>query len=246
MKVAIIADIHGNAVALRTALSAIEEENPDQIICLGDVVANGPQPSESLDIIRGLDCPVIMGNTDEVLLRPEQIDDKDQHPERIRDLLRWAAEQLSDEQMERIRRFEPTIEIQLSDERQLLCYHGTPRSHSEGIGATTPSDELDEWFVETDAEVLVGGHTHAQLFRRYRNAIILNTGSIGLARDLNQATDTMVDQSRTEYALLNDENGSLDVELHQTNVDGETVREAARESDMPHADWWAEGWPAPQ
>jgi putative phosphoesterase len=245
VKVAIIADIHGNAVALQTALSAIEEESPDRIICLGDVVANGPQPSESLDIVRELDCPVVLGNTDEALLSPEEIENRDQNPERIKDLLRWGAEQLSDEQMKSIRRFEPTIEIQLSDERQLLCYHGTPRSHSEAIGATTPPDELDEWFVETDAQVLVGGHTHIQLFRRHRGAIIVNTGSIGLARDLDQATDTMVDPSKTEYALLTDENGSLDVELRQTHVDGETVRETARESDMPHADWWAKGWPVP-
>jgi putative phosphoesterase len=245
MKVAIVADIHGNAVALQAALSAIEEENPDQIVCLGDVAANGPQPSESLEIVRELDIPVVMGNTDEALLSPEQIDNRDQNPERIKDLLRWAAEQLSDEQIESIRSFEPTIEIQLSDERQLLCYHGTPRSHSETIGAETPQDELDEWFIETDAQVLVGGHTHVQLFRRHRNAIILNTGSIGLARDLDQSTETMVDPSRTEYALLTDENGSLDVELCQTHVDVETVREAARKSDMPHADWWAKGWPAP-
>ena len=245
MKIAIIADIHGNAVALRAALSAIEEENPDRIVCLGDVAANGPQPSESLNIVRDLDCSVVMGNTDEALLNPDQIENREQNPKRIKDLLRWGAKQLSDEQRESIRRFEPTIEIQLSDERQLLCYHGTPRSHSEAIGATTPSDELDEWFVETDAQVLVGGHTHVQLYRRYRGAIILNTGSIGLARDLNKETETMVDPSRTEYALLTDRNGSLDVELCQTPVDGEAVRETARESDMPHADWWADGWPVP-
>lgn len=72
MKVAIIADIHGNAVALQTALSAIEEESPDRIICLGDVVANGPQPSESLDIVRELDCPMIQGT----LTRPSSVQKK--------------------------------------------------------------------------------------------------------------------------------------------------------------------------
>jgi predicted phosphodiesterase len=183
-----------------------------------------------------------MGNVDEALLTPERIDNKDQYPERIKDLLRWAAEQLSAEQMESIHTFDPTLEVRLSTERQLLCYHGSPRSHSEGIGATTPEDELDEWFADTDARVLAGGHTHAQFFRQYNDAIVLNPGSIGLARELDRTTDTMVDPSRAEYALLTDENGSLSVELKRVRVDDEAVREAARESEMPCGDWWAEGW----
>jgi putative phosphoesterase len=246
MQVALIADMHGNAVALRTVLRQIQEENPDRIVCLGDVAANGPQPSATLELVRELGCPVVMGNTDEALLTPEQIDSNDQYPDRIKDLLRWAAERLSDEHINSVRAFEPTVELQLSEDRQLLCYHGSPRSHSEGIGSTTPEDELDEWFADTDAEVLAGGHTHIQLFRQHDDAIVLNPGSVGLARELNRSAETMVDSSRAEYALLTDENGSLDVELQRTRVDGEAVREAAHESEMPHADWWAEGWPVGQ
>jgi len=91
MRVALVSDIHGNAVALRTVLKTVEQEDPDRIVCLGDVVANGPQPSESLEMITELGCPVVMGNVDEALLTPERIDNKDQYPEGIKDLLRWAA-----------------------------------------------------------------------------------------------------------------------------------------------------------
>jgi predicted phosphodiesterase len=77
MRVALVSDIHGNAVALRTVLKTVEQEDPDRIVCLGDVVANGPQPSESLEMITELGCPVVMGNVDEALLTPERIDNKD-------------------------------------------------------------------------------------------------------------------------------------------------------------------------
>lgn len=241
MQVALISDIHGNAVALRTVLAEIEEDEPDRIVCLGDVAATGPQPSEVLDIIRELGCPVVMGNADEELLTPEYIETGD---ETLKEISEWGSDQLSNEQLQSIRSFEPTVEVRLSNERQLLCYHGSPRSHSEGIEATTPENELDEWFAETDAQVFAGGHTHIQLFRRYMDAIVLNPGSIGLPHEQNRAIDTIYNPLRAEYALLTDEDGSLNVEFRRTSVDGEAVVEAAQESEMPHADWWAEDWQA--
>ncbi len=41
MRIALIADIHGNFVALERVLQDLQEEKPDQIICLGDVAALG-------------------------------------------------------------------------------------------------------------------------------------------------------------------------------------------------------------
>ncbi len=52
MRVALISDIHGNRVALETVLAAIERDAPDQIVCLGDVAAMGPDPGGTLDLLR--------------------------------------------------------------------------------------------------------------------------------------------------------------------------------------------------
>lgn len=242
MQVALISDIHGNAVALRTVLTEIEEDEPDRIVCLGDVAATGPQPSESLDLIRELDCPVVMGNADEALLAPELIESDGETPSRFKEIDRWCAAQLSKTQVQSLRAFEPTVELRLSAERQLLCYHGSPRSYSEGIEATTPEGELDEWFAGTNAYVLAGGHTHVQLVRRYRDAIVLNPGSVGLPHERERTTDAVYNPLRAEYAFLTDEDGSLNVKLRRTSLDSEAVVGAAQESDMPHADWWAEDW----
>jgi predicted phosphodiesterase len=46
MLIALIADIHGNAVALDRVLSDIDNQKPDQVVCLGDVAATGPQPRQ--------------------------------------------------------------------------------------------------------------------------------------------------------------------------------------------------------
>ena len=45
MRVAVISDIHGNLHALEAVLSELEDEQPDELWCLGDLVGYGPQPN---------------------------------------------------------------------------------------------------------------------------------------------------------------------------------------------------------
>ncbi len=45
MHLALISDIHGNLVALNAALRQIDRAETDQIVCLGDIAASGPQPA---------------------------------------------------------------------------------------------------------------------------------------------------------------------------------------------------------
>jgi diadenosine tetraphosphatase ApaH/serine/threonine PP2A family protein phosphatase len=46
MRVAVISDIHANLHALEAVREAIEQQAPDEIWCLGDLVGYGPQPNE--------------------------------------------------------------------------------------------------------------------------------------------------------------------------------------------------------
>lgn len=79
MRIAIIADTHGNLISLDAVLAEIEREQIEHIVCLGDVAGLGPHPREVLHRLRALDCPVVMGNADEFLLDPGLIDPQ-RHP----------------------------------------------------------------------------------------------------------------------------------------------------------------------
>ena len=138
MTIALMADIHGNLAAFDAVLDALKTESPDQIICLGDVAATGPQPSEVLRRLRELRCPVVMGNADAELLDvappgPET----DEESRRIADISRWCAAQLDDADRAFLASFQPTVEIPLGEERSLLCCHGSPRSYDDVIVAAT-------------------------------------------------------------------------------------------------------------
>lgn len=65
MKYAILGDIHSNLEALQVVLNHAKQQNCTHYVSLGDIVGYGPNPKECLEIIRGLNCPVIMGNHDE-------------------------------------------------------------------------------------------------------------------------------------------------------------------------------------
>ena len=78
MRIGLIADIHGNLIALETVLAELAREPLDQMVCLGDVAALGPQPGEALARLRALGCPVVMGNTDAWLLAPSSAPEGDQ------------------------------------------------------------------------------------------------------------------------------------------------------------------------
>ena len=69
MKVAILADIHGNLTALETVLADIGlKGGADELWCLGDIVGYGPDPEECTDLVMKNCTKCVMGNHDWALI----------------------------------------------------------------------------------------------------------------------------------------------------------------------------------
>ncbi len=68
MRIAFVADQHGNAVAFDAVIEELMREELDEVICLGDVAQGGPQPVETVDRLRELGWRCVFGNSDEFLL----------------------------------------------------------------------------------------------------------------------------------------------------------------------------------
>lgn len=231
MKVAIISDIHGNLYALERVLEDIEREAPDRIVCLGDVIAFGPQPDEVLKRVRDLGCPVVMGNCDVFFVEwPLPAEDSLNY-----DRVKWAAERLSPSDLEFMASFQPTVAVPLQDGASLLCFHGSPRSNTEMILATTPEDELAEMLSGFDARVMVGGHTHLQLIRRMPETVVANAGSIGMPFNPGDHS-TFVPWA--EWALFEFSDGGLSVGLRRTALDVAEMTARATNSGMPGIEQW--------
>ena len=242
MRIALISDIHGNAVALDTVMTALTKQQVDSIICLGDVAASGPQPCQVIERMRAIGCPVVMGNTDDWLLQPQLKDKADDFGRLMQDVELWGSQQLSSADREYLSTFQPTIELPLANGKMLLCYHGSPRSYREGIVATKPEDELDKIFADHQAAIMAGGHTHMQMYRRYKDMLLLNPGSVGLAIDRVSPFEQIRNAAWAEYAILSTGDGALNVEMYRIPFDLQAIIQAVLSSGMPHAEWWISEW----
>lgn len=242
MRIAIIADIHGNLVALNAVLDDSARELVDRVVCLGDVAAFGPQPEEVVARLREIDCPVVMGDTDATFLTPEA-PATDELLRRLQEIDAWGAARLSPADRAYIGGFAPTLAIDIDDDVSLLCYHGSPRSFKDRIDATTSDGDLAQMFTGFSAQFFAGGHTHIQMLRRYQDALALNPGSVGLAYDRTPSPGGAVrNPPWGEYAILTVSGSSLSVDLRRVPFDVAALKRAARENDMPHAEWWCAEW----
>lgn len=240
MRLAIISDIHGNLLALETALAEIDTLGVDRLICLGDVAELGPQPHEVIERLRSLACPVVMGNTDASLLSPVPTDVDSPDAQLIADIDRWSAAQLTADDRAFMAAFAPTLTVDLDGAGQLLCYHGSPASFNDQIRATTPDEQLAQWLGEEGPRLYAGGHTHVQMLRRFRDALVLNPGTVGLPYD--RVPGGAHNPAWAEYAVVAVEGQRLSVDLRRAPYDVAALRAAALASGMPHADIWAADW----
>jgi putative phosphoesterase len=243
-RVALVSDIHGNAVALEAVLADIARRRVDEIVCLGDVAAGGPQPREALERLQALGCAVVRGNADEWLLGPMPAEE-DEEGRRLRTNVEWARRQLSDRDAAYLESFVPTFELELGESQRLLCFHGSPRANSDRLLATTTENELARLFAGAAADVLAGGHTHLQLARRLERGLLVNPGSVGLPlRAGADASSLAAGEARlprfAEYALI-EADAAVAVELRRVPTDVAALEEAGRLSGMPDPDWWAAG-----
>ncbi len=240
MKIAIFSDIHGNDVAFEVILAAIERENADKMICLGDVVVSGPQPREALARLQALDCPVVMGNTDDWVLSPTPFTIHTDDDQKLYEVELWAAEQLTEADRAFIRTFQPTVKVELDNGRSLLCCHGSPRNYNEGIFADTPQEKLAEILVGVDVTAVFSGHTHVPLLRRHENTLLVNPGSVGLP--YLKIGEKISNPPWAEYAIVTSQGEQLDISLKRVPVEAKAIIQAAYDSDMPHVEWWAKDW----
>ncbi len=75
MRIAILSDIHGNRTAFEAVLADLQQTSPDLILHGGDLADAGASPVEIVDRIRDLGWKGVLGNTDEMLFRPESLEE---------------------------------------------------------------------------------------------------------------------------------------------------------------------------
>jgi predicted phosphodiesterase len=236
VRIALISDIHANELALRAVLDDIRAIGADQTVCLGDVATLGAHPAIALRLIREAGCVCIMGNHDEFLLTPTLVETYTKIPLIVASI-DWCRRQLSPADLNFVRTFQPFCEIPLAAGSNLFLFHGSPRSNTEDLLATTPPDELDEMLAGHTATVLAGGHTHVQMLRQHKGMLVLNAGSVGQPfREYKAGLEPKV-MPYAEYAVVQELRGVVSVELRRVPLKRGALRDSVSAVEHPLREW---------
>src|SRR5579863_1042957 len=107
MRIAVVSDIHGNRTAFEAVLADLKETSPDRIVHGGDLAHGGASPCEIVDRIRELGWQGVLGNTDEMMFRPESLTEfASQMPhlralfDAIGEMAAWTRESLGEQRLE--------------------------------------------------------------------------------------------------------------------------------------------------
>jgi predicted phosphodiesterase len=241
MRVAVLSDIHGNAVALEAVLTDLASYPTDQLVCLGDAVQGGPQPSETVAHLRALACPVVMGNADAWLLSGQETGNETVSPAQEA-MRQWSLTRLSDSDRRFIADFVPTYTLALPGGKTLLAFHGSPTSFDDILLPDTPYEDFARIYGPFVPAILTGGHTHLQHIRRLGETFYFNPGSVGVVYDQQQAEgpETLLRlDPRAEYAVLEVSGDRLALEFRRVPVAVDRLIEAARTSGSPGSERYA-------
>ena len=212
MRVAALADVHGNAPALAAVLEEVEREAPDLVVFCGDLTW-GSLPQETLALVRALDVPArhVRGNAD----RAVAVDMESQRGP-------WMRSLHTEEDLAFLAGFEPTVTVTVDGLGRVCFSHGSPRSDEECVTERTPESRVREFSAGADADTIVTAHTHMQYDRRVAGLRLCSPGSVGLPYEGSWGA---------YWALL-----GPDVELRRTDYDVEAAVELMRTTDDPRVD----------
>lgn len=208
MRVAALADVHGNAPALEAVLAEVANEEVDAIVFCGDLTW-GPLPRETLELVDAISVPAhfVRGNADRsvgIALEGRGLWMADQHDDRARAFLQSFADHV-------------TVDVDGLGPTRFV--HGSPRSDEECVTERTPVERVREFTAGVDERVVVTAHVHVSYDRLVDDVRLLSPGSVGMPYE---------DGPGAYWALLGPE-----VEQRRTEYDLERAIELYRASGLP-------------
>lgn len=259
MRIALLSDIHGNAIALDAVLADIAAQGGvDETWVLGDLVAVGPQPVAVLERLHALpNTRFTRGNTDDYITTgdrpPPTSADVLANPQRlpvfeeVAQTMAWTQGALAATGWLPFLDALPLEQrLTLPDGTRLLGVHASPgQANGRGIRPDYPVAEIEARIAGCEADLLCVGHTHWPMNVWVGATHVVNLGSISSP----QTPDLCA-----WYALLDADEHGYRIRQRQVAYDRATViavlaavRHPARNFIIRYmCGEYVKAWPLPQ
>ncbi|TGQ36445.1 metallophosphoesterase family protein [Mesorhizobium sp. M00.F.Ca.ET.216.01.1.1] len=180
MRIAILADIHGNVLALEAVLDDLRQRGgADLVVNLGDCVSGPLWPRETMERLQGLDLPTVRGNHDRRVAR-DPLDDAMWPSDR------YAHDRLTPAQREALFALPVTLEVAPG----VVAFHARPDHDEKYLNETIADGRLVRAplaaitrrlkALDPACRIAFCGHSHRSgLIHIPDGPVIFNPGSIG-------------------------------------------------------------------
>jgi putative phosphoesterase len=170
--VAVLSDVHGNAVALQAVLRALEHERVDLIVFGGDLTW-GPLPGTTIELAASLGTPTLFvrGNAERALLEGSESPTERE---------RWLLEHHGEADRAFLATFVEQAPVDIAGLGPVRFCHGSPRSDEELVTPETPEERIRAMTAAISERVLVTAHTHLRFDREVAGIRSINPGSVGM------------------------------------------------------------------
>jgi putative phosphoesterase len=227
MRIAIVSDIHGNRSAFEAVLADLRQTAPDLVLHGGDLAGPGASPVEVIDQIRDLGWYGVVGNTDELLFRPESLAEFAAQSSPALTPLFLAIEEtaaatralLGEQRLEWLRNLPRT-----QQHGSIALVHARPEDLWRAPTSEAGDIELSSVYRPLNGEIIVYGHIHTPFIRSCGGRIVANSGSVGLPYD---------GDSRASYLLLDGGKPIIRRVEYALHKELQTLAHCGQ----PHAEW---------
>src|ERR1700760_4553594 len=238
MRIAIIADIHGNLPALEAVLADIERRETDRTINLGDCVSGPLWPREVCDLLMHRADLTIRGNHDRWVSGPD--------PARMGASDGYVYSQINQDH----RSWLGALPTSAEAEHGILACHGTPADDNQYLVEDVYDGRLvrahpgviRERLGDVRARVVLCGHSHQQHLVQFPNGpLVLNPGSIGCPSYDDPGADPHVSEAgspHARYAILTIDEQQIAAEMLAVAYDWTAAAARAEKNGRPE---WAYG-----
>jgi putative phosphoesterase len=238
MRIALLADIHGNDVALKAVLRDIERESGvDAYWVLGDLVAIGHAPIKVLEHLKELpNAHIIRGNTDRYVCTGDRPGPTPDAVIADTSLLSQLIEVEGDFSWTQgaitttgwlnwLSNLPLEFREKLPDGTSVLCVHASPNEDDgTGIHPNMTEKEIEALVSKCQENLICVGHTHHPFSMRVKEKRIVNPGSV---------SNHVGSDVRASYALINADKNGYEIEFRRVEYNQETVIETLESIKHP-------------
>jgi len=238
MKAVMLADIHGNSIALNKVMEEVRSlDGVDEYWFLVDFAAIGHDPIGVLEQISNLsNTRLIRGNTDRYICTDElpwpQFTDVIKDPTlaqlriQVARSFAWTTGAISAAGwLPWFRKLALEMRLVLPDGSRVLAVHAVPGTDDgSGIDLNISDDDVLKLLSDVETDLVLVGHTHLPLDRTVGNIRVVNPGSI---------SNPFPPDLRGSYAILEADENGYEVNHRRVDYDREAVIKAVQEVNHP-------------